>query len=151
MQGSLEQTLWFPVDAEGRFVLRAPGPGRYRLLVSAQIDPMAYGFVQDARLLALDLVEIREGEPTVWERDLPVGGLRVRRNEGDHGRLLVWNGPGGVSGVLGIDRWDDRLEYRIPCVPAGPVEVVRLKPGGTLEVLATVFVPPGSTAEIDLR
>ena len=106
---------------------------------------------QQRRLVTLDLVEIGGDGPTSWDRDLPVGGLRVRRNQGGSDRLLVWTAPGGLSGILGLDRDDDRLEYRIPCVPAGPAEVVQLLPDGSLRVLASLIDPPGGTAGVDLR
>ena len=150
----LEEALWSPVEFDGRFTLHAPAPGSYRLLVSNEVDPTVRGLdfhAQQRRLVTLDLVEIGGDGPTSWDRDLPVGGLRVRRNQGGSDRLLVWTAPGGLSGILGLDRDDDRLEYRIPCVPAGPAEVVQLLPDGSLRVLASLIVPPGGTAEVDLR
>ena len=151
----LDSTRWTAVDLDGRFTLYAPGPGRYRLVVSAQIDPMSDLGHTEARLLALDVVEIGGGEPTVWERDQPVGGLFVRTDERPRGvgssRVLAWTGVEGVSGILGVDRRDDRLEYRIPCVPAGPAEVVEVAQDGSFRVLARVVVPAGGTVEVDLR
>ena len=151
----LDQTRWTAVGSDGRFTLYAPGPGRYRLVVSVEIDPMPDIGHEEARLLALDVVEIGRGEPTVWGRDQPVGGLYVRTNQRPRGdrcsRVLVWTGLEGVSGILGVDRRDDRLEYTIPRVPAGPVDVIEVAEDGSIRVLASIIVPPGGTVEVDLR
>lgn len=155
LRRSAQSVLWYPVERDGRFAVPAREPGRYRLLVSAEIDPLVDEFNEGARLLAQDVVEIGSGEPSLWERDLAVGGVLVRRDQrtqaAGSSRVLVWTTPDGVSGVLGLDRWDDRLEYRVPCVPAGPAEVYEVARDGSARFVASLVVPEGGTAAVDLR
>ncbi|MFG0318905.1 MAG: hypothetical protein ACF8XB_16655, partial [Planctomycetota bacterium JB042] len=141
------------VDGAGRFRLRAPKPGRYRLEVRTDGAPLV--LVED--------LELKAGA-AAWSVDVPVGSIRgsgVPRSEGSEKVVeLRWSEPPG-----GPRRGRLRAVHRVlpeedgtftsPRMPAGEVEVVRFHPTGDegapgWVTLRTVIVEPNASVDLDL-
>ncbi len=133
------------LDPEGRFVLRAPRPGRYRLRFDA-VD----GAGNETVLVAtLELAAAR----TPWDVDLLVGALRVTnlrdRFAGKPRLVLRGEAAAGLRWVVWAPA-DAGDAVELPALPAGAVRALRAADDGAEAPLAEGRVEAGGTAELRL-
>jgi len=142
----IEDGGWSALDGDGRFALRAPGPGDYRLTLR-----LPGGEFQEQYLF--DDVVVR-GDTTSWEHALHTGKLRLRgvadwSGEGAPPAVHFWRGPGQLF-ALTVPVGDGA---RAIDVPAGPAELraptENMDPT-TWRVLRTIEVHRGEELTVEL-
>lgn len=141
------------LDAEGRFSVSVPEPGRYRLMLDSPALAAEVGASTNLRLWAeLELVP----GPTIWELDLELGSLSGEGLEPAEGplpaALYVWERGEAKAYVQVIP--DESGRFHLPLVPAGPGRLTRVDlqaldgDPAAFETLVEVEVPAGGSARV---
>jgi hypothetical protein len=142
----IEGEGWTPLDSDGRFELRVPAPGDYRLTLRR-----LGGEFQETFLFE-DLTLPGNGAP--WERELHTGTLRIVGvdswgGEGPPPAVYFWKGAGQLFGLaVPVGKGDRAIE-----VPAGDAELrapsETMNPD-TWRVLRKITVPRGEELRVEL-
>jgi hypothetical protein len=141
-----EEGSWTALDSDGRFELRPPRPGRYRLMLRQQ------GGEHQEQYLFEDL---ELDSDTSWERALHTGRLRLVGGETWDGEGMPravhhWRGTGQLfSLAVPVAQGDGVIE-----VPAGQATLRAPNRSSDPEdwpVLKPIDVPRGGEIEVDLR
>ena len=138
---------WSALDPDGRFALRVPAAGPYRITLRC------LGGERQEQILFEDL-ELTGGD-LPWERELHTGklllpGLAAWDGEGPPRVVHYWKGPGQLVGVaVAVGDGEHAIE-----VPAGEAEL--RAPGESMDpdswkVLRTITVPRGAEVRVELR
>lgn len=133
------------VDARGDVVIRLPHPTKYFLEVRE--------IVEDGTALKISQEIDVHANDNVWTLDLSCGAIEGRITAGDATRVvtLAWNDVQGTSGSSQVNV-DADGRFKIPCVPAGDVEL-RLRNANQEDESAlgkrAVVVKRGETAHVD--
>ena len=137
---------WTALDTEGRFELRVPSPGDYRLTLRR------LGGEFQETLLFEDLELPGNGAP--WERELHTGKLRLSGidswdGEGPPRLVHWWKGPGKLQGLaVPVGKGESVIE-----VPAGDAEL--RSPNQTMDpetwkVLRKITVPRTGELRVEI-
>jgi len=137
---------WTALDSDGRFTLRARGPGEYRLTLRQQGGEFQEQFL-------FEDVLVRGGDAP-WERELHTGklllaGLEGWRGEGVPPAAFYWRGPGQLF-CLAVSVGDGAHAID---VPAGPAELRAPDMAFDLsswKVLRAIEVRRGETLRVEL-
>jgi hypothetical protein len=143
----IEGEGWKALDSDGRFELRVPAPGRYRLTLR-----LMGGELQELILYEdLDL----SGSEKPWVRELHTGKLRITGlaswdGEGAPPAVYFWKGTGQLFGLaVPVGKGEHAIE-----VPAGNAEL--RAPGQSMDpdtwkALRTITVPRGAELRVELE
>ena len=137
---------WTPLDSDGRFKLRVPAPGDYRLTLRR----LGSEFQEQILFEELTLT----GSDAPWERELSTGKLHIAGvdswdGEGPPRVIYWWKGPGQLFGIaVPVGKGGQAI-----AVPAGNAEL--RAPNNTMDpetwkVLRKITVPRGGELRIEL-